>query len=399
MKKSIRLLGVMMAAAMVFTACSKKVNVDSSKWIDNLTDGKAAAQQENKKIILFFSADENDQVSSDLKAKVFNTDAFLNALTPKYVCVNLDFSNSLFEKTKVDETTSKADKKVAEALEKKLKSNMKDATFYNVQGSPTFLLLTKEGYVVTPIAVEADLDSVDSFTKLLDAKADDITKYDTMLAATATGSKDDQVKAIDALYEATDPQMRYLLSDLSAKLVKMDKKNKSGAIGKHILACANADAMTAYLDENPKKASEAFAKAGKNKNLSADEKQQAFYTAGYLLGQSGSTDYKSMKKYFKASYDAKPASEHAAQIKQMMDIVDNMEKQAAEDAKKAKDAKKNGTAANAPVEGPAEKPAAATDGTAPAVSADSTASATETAPAATAPVGSVDAEPKAAAKE
>ena len=388
MKKSIRLLGVMMAAAMAFTACSKKVKVDSTKWIDNLTDGKAAAVQENKKVILFFSADENDEVSSNLKAKVFNTDAFINTLTPDYVLVNLDFSNSLFDKTQVEDTASKEDKKTAAALEAKLKDNMKQATFYNVQGSPTFYILTKEGYVVTPLTVEDGLDSVDAFKKILDSKTEDIAKYDEMLAATNKGTKEDQVKAIDALYEATEPQMRYLLSGLSKKLIKLDSKNKSGFVGKHVLACANADAMTAYLNEQPKQAAEAFAKAGKNKNLSADEKQQAYYTAGYLLGQSGSNDYKSMRKYFQASYDAKPDSEHADQIKQMISIVDNMEQQAAEEAKKAKDAKKTGTGVNVPAEGPAEKPAVPAD-----VSA-----ADNAAPAA--PAGSsADAEPKAAAKE
>jgi thioredoxin-related protein len=397
MKKMIRLLGIMIAAAMMFTACSKKIKVDSTKWIDNLTDGKTAAAQENKKVILFFSADENDEVSSNLKAKVFNTDAFLNTLTPKYVLVNLDFSNSLFDKTQVEKTASKEDKKTAAALEAKLKDNMKQATFYNVQGSPAFYILTKEGYVVTPITVEGDLDSVDAFTKILDSKAEDIAKYDEMLAATKTGSKEDQIKAIDALYEKTEPQMRYLLSDLSKKLIKLDSKNKSGFVGKHILACANSEAMTAYLDQQPKQAAEAFAKAGKNKNLSADEKQQAFYTAGYLLGQSGSDDYKSMRKYFQASYDAKSDSEHADQIKQMISIVDNMEQQAAEEAKKTKDAKKTGKTSNgAAVEKSSEKPADAASASNGAVPADAASASNGAAPAAG---SSADAAPKAAAKE
>lgn len=353
MKKTMRLFGIMMVAAVMFTACSKKVNVDSSKWIDNLADGKAAAQNENKKIILFFSADDNDEVSTSLKAKVFNTDAFLSTITPNYVLVNLDFSKSLFDKTKTDDTSSKDDVKAAAELEKKLKANMRDATFYNVQGSPTVIILTKEGYVVTPIVVEDTLDSVESFTNLIEEKKADIEKFDTMLAATDAGTKEEQIKAIDALYEATDPQMRYLLSDLSEKLINLDKKNTSGFCGKHIIACANVEAMKAYIDGDSDAASKAFAKAAKNKLLSDDEKQQSFYTAGYLLGQSGSNDFKAMKKYFQSAYDVKPDSEHADQIKQMISIVENMEAQEAEQAK-AKDA---APAAESEAVGPEEKPA------------------------------------------
>jgi thioredoxin-related protein len=346
MKRMVRLFGVMMAAAIVCTACSKKVNVDSSKWIDNFADGKAVAQQENKRIILFFSADDQDQESTALKTKIFNTDEFLKSLTKKYVLVNLDFSNSLFEKAQSKDTATKEEKAAAEKVEKKLKENMKQATFYNVQSSPAFYVLTKEGYVITPLSVESTLENTEAFNQLLAAKEADMTKYDAMLKATNEGNAQAKVKAINALYEATDPQMRYVLSGLSQKLVDLDKKNKSGFVGKHILACANAAAMDAYLSNDSAKASAAFAEAGENKMLSADESQQAYYTAGYLLGQSGSTDYKAMKKYFQSAYDAKPDSEHAAQIKQMISVVDSMETQSAAEKQSA-----------APVAGPQKKPA------------------------------------------
>ena len=61
MKKQLKLVVLAMTALAVLASCSKpknkarkpSENIDSTTWIDNLIDGKAAAVKENKKIFIF----------------------------------------------------------------------------------------------------------------------------------------------------------------------------------------------------------------------------------------------------------------------------------------------------------------------------------------------------------
>ena len=115
MKKLFNFVAAVFAVSFVLVGCSKNEektvrkpseNIDSSTWIDNLIDGKAAAEKEDKKIFLFFSGDDQDQSSAELKGKIFNLDGFISEMTGKYVLVNLDFSNSLFDKASADPLAS-----------------------------------------------------------------------------------------------------------------------------------------------------------------------------------------------------------------------------------------------------------------------------------------------------
>ena len=142
------------------------------------------------------------------------------------------------------------------------------------------------------------------------------------MSATESGSDADRLAAIDQLFELTDPQHRYLLVDLSGLYVKLDKKNETGNVGKHIVAIANANAVQAYMDQDPVAASDQFANAAKSKYLSTVEKQQCYYTAGYLYAQSAPNDFKKIKSYFEKSYNADPESPHAEQIQNMIKMLE-----------------------------------------------------------------------------
>ncbi|MBQ6780317.1 MAG: thioredoxin family protein [Treponema sp.] len=319
--KKIGFFAAAILTAFVFTSCGTK-KVDATKWLTSLTDGKIAAQQADKKIILFFSADDSDNLSETLKENLLNKDEFIAAETAKYVLVNLDFSESLYEATQVDENASSADKKAAEAAQKQLEENMNVATYYTVQMSPTFYLLSKEGYVITPLTFDDETTSIEQFDAEIASHSEEITAFEDALAKTTEGSNVDKVEAIDALYAMTDRRFAYLLTPLAKQVLKLDSKNESGLVGKFVFEIAQAEATDAALHNDVEKMVKSFETAAEHKHLDADQKQLMYYYAGYYLANTGSTDYARVRDYIQKSYDTNPESDIASEIQNLIRIID-----------------------------------------------------------------------------
>lgn len=328
--KTFKLSIIAFAALVIFAGCSKpenqarkpSKNIDSSTWIENLIDGKAAAEKENKKILIFFSSDDQDAMSLSFKENCFNKPEFIEKATKDFVLVNLDFSISKFEEATADPLASEEEKELAGQRMAILEENTRDATLYDIQGTPCFYVLTKEGYVITELIFENENISVSDFDKVIEENSEKIAVYENILASTKTGKTEDRLNAINRLFEITDPQQRYLLADKAEEYIKLDKKNTTGANGAYVVAIANAKAIQAYLDQDVLKGSQAFANAAESKYLSASEKQQCYYTAGYLLASSGSTDNNLINEYLTKAYDADPENPDAESIKTMIRMMD-----------------------------------------------------------------------------
>lgn len=292
--------------------------IDSTTWIDNVIDGKAAAAKENKKIILFFSSDESDQKSVSLKSSLLYTPEFLEKVTKNYVLVNLDFSAERFLATQLPPDATEEDKKSVEPLIERLTEDMQAVTMYNVETMPTLLLITKEGYVVTPLEIESDTPTQEEFDALLESKAETVAVFDNVLESTESGTKEERLQAINRLFELTQMKHQSLLVDKANEYIKLDKKNETGSVGNYVMSIANAAAVQAYINQDPLTASKEFADAAKSKYLSPEQKQQCFYTAGFLLAQSGAASDSEIIEYLQKSLDAAPESEYAEQIKNMI---------------------------------------------------------------------------------
>lgn len=281
--------------ALALISCGKKI--DSSNWLSSLDDAKKAAVSESKNIFLFFSADDTDGASVSLKEKIFSTEEFLSAYTDKYVLVNIDFSDSRYE-----------------AGQDALREDMKVFERYNAGSVPYFLILSKEGFVITRLAFDPS-DDFESVKAAFSGAEGTIARFEETLARTKTGTTEERLDAINEIFDSTEPALAYHLTPLNEMYLSLDKGNASGQSSKHIIALAYAKAEDFFLDDEPQKASDEFARVAKNKVLTADERQMAYYTAGYLLAQSGSTEFAKIKDYFNKAYDAAPDSEEAANIK------------------------------------------------------------------------------------
>ena len=278
--------------------------------------------------MLFISADDGDTLSKKMKSDVFFTKEFKKSVAKDFILCNLDFSQSEYAKGQVDEKASDKEKQTAKKASDQFNRNVNIATTYNVQETPAVFILTKEGYVISLVKNDTAVTTPDDYRKLLDTEKDNILKTTTMVKATATGENLDKVKAIDTLYEATDNNYRYALSDLIRQIPALDANNESGLVGKYVLATANSDAMDAYMKKDTDGSINAFVKAAESGKVDKEQKQQAYYMAGYLLGSSGSQDYDKMISYFQASYDADPDSSYAPRISQMVMMVKSMKEKA-----------------------------------------------------------------------
>ena len=303
MKKLISLVAGLCLALSLFSCGGK---IDSSGWLSNLDDAKKAASKENKKIFLFFSMDEDDNKSKKLKENLFNTEDFLKSYTEKYVLVNIDCSNSLYDTN-----------------QEEAKKRLRIFDIYSAKGTPYFLILSSEGYVITPIALseDANFDEV----RQTFAEADEpISQFEELLAQTKNGTKEEKLAAINKIVELTDPSVAYHITPLNKLYVSLDKNNESGDCLKHLIAITYAKAEDHFLNGEPEKGSEEFVKLTKNKILTDDDKQLALYTAGYLLASSGSDDLNKILSYFQQSYDLNPESEAAQNIKMSLNYVQTL---------------------------------------------------------------------------
>ena len=303
MKKLLSLAASLLIATTLLS-CGEKI--DSSGWLTNLEDAKKAASSESKKIFLFFSEDEGDQKSIKLKEKLFRTEDFIKNYTEKYVLLNLDYSNSRYETD-----------------QEGIKKDLRYFDLYNAQGTPYFLILSHEGYVITKLAFDEGA-SLDSARIIFDEAEETIQTFDELLAKTKSGTKQEKLEAINKIIEISDPSVAYHLTPLNRLYLSLDKNNESGDCLKHLIAIAYANAEDFFIDEQPEKASEEFVKLSKNKILTEEDKQLALYTAGYLLASSGSDNLEKILSYFQQSYDINPETEAAQNIKMSLDYVKMM---------------------------------------------------------------------------
>lgn len=303
MKKLVSLAASVLLA-LSFVSCGEKI--DSSGWLSNYDDAKKIAREENKRLFLFFSGDDFDEISRTLKENVFNTEDFLKVYTEKYVLLNLDYSNSRYDSEQSELT---ADLKVFEK--------------YNPKALPSFIIASKEGYYITTIALDANAD-LDTVRITFDEAEPAISEFESKVERTKTGSKEERLAAINEIFNETDPGLVYHLSDLNKLYLSLDKDNSTGECAKHLSALVYARANDFLLEGKAEKASQEFEKLAKNKFLSDSEKQMSLYTAGYLLASSGSKDLKKIQAYLQKAIDIDPESEEAQNIKAVLTQVQMM---------------------------------------------------------------------------
>lgn len=342
MKKSVRLMvavfAALVATTMAFSGCSKK---ETSAWKTDYEAAKKTATKQKKNIFLLFSGDDWDGQSAKFKENIANTQDFISTMGKDYVLVNLDFSQKEYEATNIDEAkATKEEKKNAEKVKKVYEEKERISQLYNVQSYPAVYITTPQGYVIATIPYDDTITTTNDYAAKVTEQSEAVKKFTDLANAVASSKKIEKVNAIDALYEETDPAYRNLLENLMREVLTLDKENTTGLLGKYEMQIAYIDAVAKARDQDVEGAAKVFTDACDKGHFDNSQKQEAYYTAAYVLAASNNENYDEMIDLLNKAFNADPKNEHADEITQTINAVKQMQ------AAKAAQAKTEGPATN-----------------------------------------------------
>lgn len=329
-----KLFTVILASSSLFLfSCGNKPS-----WLSDFDDAMEIAAKSRRNVFVTFTS-ESDEISSKLDENAFRSEKFLGKYSKKFVFVNLDFSKRL-DAENLAADASAEQKAAADKIIEETGAAMDVAERYAVRSLPTTLVLSGEGYVITALnffdiredfdpnmnpestRIEDVVDIYDEeqINKTMDEAVAKSDEFDALLKIAEKGSDDAKIDAINEIFDNTDFPYRALLKPLSERVVALDPKNKSGAVPKHVMSIANADAIAAGQDSE--KVCAVFVAAAENPVLDINDRQLMYYQAAMSLmslgGDSGRT-----KELLKKSLDAAPQSESASLISSVIEHLDS----------------------------------------------------------------------------
>ena len=307
---------------------------------DGLDSALAAAKKSDKDLLIFITQEGEDKLSTSFMDSVCSQDIF-GKITASYEPVYMDFSQASFEKTVVHENDADQEQKKANDAAEIMQKNSRFAALINPEFTPAVYLFTREGYFVSHLVLKGDEDG-QGFLKALSDDEVKLNALRQMIEKTKTGKPLEKVSAIDEIFEATQPEYRFFIINLVNEAISLDKKNKSGKMGKYLITRTEYDAMIAFYDNNAAGAVNAYVNAAKEKFLTAEEKQQAYYMAALVMVKSsGPESLPMIITYLEKSLSAAPDSANAGQIKENLDYFKDYEKKMNEAGAASKSGGKN----------------------------------------------------------
>lgn len=260
------------AAAALFCGCSKKSAPDAYGVYSDFDSVLAAAQKSGKKILLFFTKMEDGGHNEKIVNDILQAGGYNELFGGEFETCRIDYSRERFSRKSegFDEAQNERD--------------MRTAVIYGVDTTPAVVVLTKQGYVISNITY-LPVDDPQGLKNIVELDRENIDGIENLLAQIDAAKGLERVQKIDELYEQTKANYRYQLRGLCDQVIKLDKKNESGLVGKYLLARASTKAMDCYLRREPDKAVDCYLEPLKSKFLSVEEKQRSYFAAAYIVGK------------------------------------------------------------------------------------------------------------------
>ena len=317
-KISFRKLAVSLFTSALVFAAAPVFALGNNGFYADMDSGLAAAKKSSQSVLVFITQEGEDEFSASFMETV-RSDEVQSQVASKYALVHMDFSQSAFQKTVVRDADSKEVQEEAKKAADVMQKNSRFAALINPEFTPAVYMFTAEGYYVSHLVLKGD-EKAEGFMAALKADEVKLNAIREMIAKTKVGKPLEKVSAIDALFEATQPEYRFFLIDLVNEAINLDKKNKSGLMSKYIITRTEYDAMICFYDNNASGAVNAYVKAAKEKFLSAEEKQQAYYMAALVMVKSsGPESLPMIINYLEKSLEAAPKSAVASKVKDNLD--------------------------------------------------------------------------------
>lgn len=315
MKRFLSGIAASLAVLLIFVSCAST----PTGWISDYEEGQQLASKEGKDLFLFFSSEDSDGVSTQLRSSIFDTESFIKAAGKDYVLVHLDFSESRLMAVQVPEDATEEQKQAAEAAMPQLEKDLGTAMNFSVTegGLPAMILATAQGYVYGVVAYDATVTTPEQFMAVINENSENRNKIKTLVKAIDSSTDVEKLKAIDELYEATDPAYTYLLADFFSMAPELDPSNESGKRGKYAILNAYSIATEALYTGDAFGAISAMLAPIEEGFCSPEEQQELYYQAAYFASLVG--DSENMMNYLTTALELAPESEMAAAIRLTID--------------------------------------------------------------------------------
>ncbi len=311
--------------ASLFIISCGKAKTDANGCYYDFDDAVSFANKKNQDVMVIITVEGDDEDSTDFMEKVVRDANFKKEVASKFAVVCMDFSQKTFAEAKADEAVDDAAKKVAEQKNAILEKNTKYATMLDAKEVPVIYIFSKEKYLIKGFFYDDENRSIQGFEETLAEQTSIIDDMHKMIYQTKIGNAEEKVKAIDALWEATNPSFRMFLYDLISSVKKLDPNNTSGLLGKYMYEAASTKSDMALLEGNIEEAVQAFLDAAEESAISADDRQQAMYTAAYICSMTGFKDDAVVIEYLEKAIQIAPESDDAPRIRRVIAAISSKE--------------------------------------------------------------------------
>lgn len=299
-KKRSFILSISMSLLIAFLFFACATTPTEASWFYDYEEAQETASNTNKNILLFFTGSDWDEISQALSADVFTSKPFLSKIASQYVLVQLDFPE---DESLIDE--------------EQYYKNYDIANRFSLEGIPSALLTTKEGYI---IGSYSDIQEAENYVKEIQKSQ---KKSKTIIATSKkidTSKGINKAKLIDTYLDQLDADFTYLHTDLITQISELDPENKTKLHDKYLLQMIYPKAMDALYSGDYEGAIQMLIDVAKNPKISKKDSQEAFYTAAYLNTQMG-LDNEITIEYLQLAYDADPKSEIARNVEQIIPMI------------------------------------------------------------------------------
>lgn len=315
-------------AASIFTSCQAKP--DKFGIYDDFDTALNVAQSKNMDILFTVTiSDSTDDNSAEFLSNVLKTEAFKEYAKKSFICVNLDFSEARYESAYPENEVPANQQKAVDKMREKYERDMKFATVYSIETIPSVLLLSKEGYVIYELPCDSSIIKPEDFISLIESEKENIDSNKNLYENALKGSPEQQLEAIDNLYESTPGKYKLLLGNQIKRFIELDSGNKTRKLSKYLIAAANIDGQNSMLKGDVEGTLKAFEKITSSEFTSADEKQQAYFICVHILMQANSSDIDRMLDLTQKAYDCNPQSQLAPQIQMYISMLQSAKEEAA----------------------------------------------------------------------
>lgn len=312
-------------AVMVLASCGG--NIDKNGWYTDFDAAKKAAQAKNKNILLFVNSD-NDVPGSSVGVKALTESGeFTLDLEAEYACVHFAFVDMMKVMQGADMNATNAEQKAAEKARETMMKQFAIADLYTVQETPAIVLISKDGYYITSVTCDYDSSSPAGYAALVRSEEPVVTEFVKKVVKTEKGNDKARIAAIDELYESASENQRLAMVDLSRKLVKLDKKNESGLVTKHLFSIANAEAFNLITKHDFEGAVKMYVKYAADKRLNPVDSQALYFMAASVCAKSGTSDIDRIIGFLNLAIKAAPESESVSNIQSIIDSLNELQEQ------------------------------------------------------------------------